>query len=196
MKDTENKLTGKDLMYIGIYGAIYYVIVFIVAMLGMIPIMYPMLAVICPIAGGIPFMLFLTKVKKFGMIWILSVLMGLMMLISGMGWYALAMSAITGLVSELIYKSGNYQSAKSAVITNGTFSLWVWANLLQLFINRTEFLASRESKVGAEYVEKLNALTPDWICPVLLGICFVSGIIGGLIGKAMLSKHFKKAGIV
>ena len=130
------------------------------------------------------------------MIWILSVLMGLMMLISGMGWYALAMSAITGLVSELIYKSGNYQSAKSAVITNGTFSLWVWANLLQLFINRTEFLASRESKVGAEYVEKLNALTPDWICPVLLGICFVSGIIGGLIGKAMLSKHFKKAGIV
>ncbi|MBR0484436.1 MAG: MptD family putative ECF transporter S component [Oscillospiraceae bacterium] len=196
MKDTENKLTGKDLMYIGIYGAIYYVIVFIVAMLGMIPIMYPMLAVICPIVGGIPFMLFLTKVKKFGMIWILSVLMGLMMLISGMGWYALAMSAITGLVSELIYKSGNYQSAKSAVITNGTFSLWVWANLLQLFINRTEFLSSRESKVGAEYVEKLNALTPDWICPVLLGICFVSGIVGGLIGKAMLSKHFKKAGIV
>ena len=196
MKDTENKLTGKDLMYIGIYGAIYYVIVFIVAMLGMIPIMYPMLAVICPIVGGIPFMLFLTKVKKFGMIWILSVIMGLMMLISGMGWYALAMSAITGLVSELIYKSGNYQSAKSAVITNGTFSLWVWANLLQLFINRTEFLASRESKVGVEYVEKLNALTPDWICPVLLGICFVSGIVGGLIGKAMLSKHFKKAGIV
>lgn len=34
------------------------------------------LVVLCPIIGGIPFMLFITKVKKFGMIWIMSVIMG------------------------------------------------------------------------------------------------------------------------
>lgn len=62
------KLNGKDLVNVGIYSAIYFVIVFAVAMLGMIPIMYPMLAVIVPIVGGVVFMLFLTKVKKFGMI--------------------------------------------------------------------------------------------------------------------------------
>ena len=61
---TNNRLNGRDLINIGIYGAIYFVILFAVAMLGMIPIFLPLLSVFVPILGGIPFMLFLTKVKK------------------------------------------------------------------------------------------------------------------------------------
>ena len=194
--ENNKKLTGKDLGNIGIFTAIYYVIVFIVAMLGMVPVLYPMLAAICPIVGGIPFMLFLTKVKKFGMIWIMSIILGLLMLVSGMGWYALAVSVVSGLISELIYKAGDYKSIKCAVLTNGTFSLWVWANLLLLFLNRESYLKSRAAAIGQDYVDKLDALTPNWLCPVLLVVCFVCGIIGGLIGKYMLSKHFNKAGIV
>lgn len=71
-------LKGKDLMNIGIYSAIYFVIVFACAMLGYIPIFMPLLTVIVPILGGIPFMLFLTKVKKFGMILIMSIIMGIL----------------------------------------------------------------------------------------------------------------------
>jgi len=39
---------------------------FAVAMLELIPIFLPLLSVLVPILGGIPFMLFLTKVKKPG----------------------------------------------------------------------------------------------------------------------------------
>ena len=62
----KKKLKGKDLINIGIYAAIYCVIMTAVAMLGFIPIMMPLLCVIVPIFGGIPYMLFLTKVDKFG----------------------------------------------------------------------------------------------------------------------------------
>lgn len=195
MKKNSSKLTGKDLINVGIYAAIYFVIVFIIAMLGMVPVLYPMLVVFCPIIGGIPFMLFLTKVKKPGMIFIMSILMGLMMLISGMGIYPLIVSILSGLISEIIYRKDNYSSAKMAVLTNATFSLWVWAGFLLLFLNRTSFLASRAESIGQEYVDALNKLTPDWLCPVLLVICFICGIIGGLLGKKMMSRHFKKAGI-
>ena len=41
METTSNKLTGKDLINVGIYSAIYFVIVFIIAMLGMVPVLYP-----------------------------------------------------------------------------------------------------------------------------------------------------------
>lgn len=41
-----NKLKGKDLINIGIYAAIYCVLMTAIAMLGYIPIMMPMLAVI------------------------------------------------------------------------------------------------------------------------------------------------------
>ena len=36
---------------------------------------------------------------------------------------------------------------------------------------------------------------PPWMCPVLLIAAFLSGLIGGLLGKAALKKHFQKAGI-
>ena len=195
METQSNKLTGKDLINVGIYSAIYFVIVFLIAMLGMVPILYPMLVVFCPIIGGIPFMLFLTKVKKPGMIFIMSILMGLLMLVSGMGIYPLIVSVFSGLLSEVIYRKGNNSSAKMAVLTNGTFSLWVWACFLLLFLNRDSYMASRAESVGQEYVDALNKLTPGWLCPVLLIICFVCGIIGGLIGKKMMHKHFEKAGI-
>ena len=64
MKD--NKLKGKDLINIGIYAAIYCLLMTCIAMMGYIPIMMPMLAVIVPIILGVPMMLFCTKVKKFG----------------------------------------------------------------------------------------------------------------------------------
>jgi len=195
IKMNKNKLTGKDLINIGIYSAIYFVVVFIIAMLGMIPILYPMLVVLCPIIGGIPFMLFITKVKKFGMILIMSVIMGALMFVCGMGWYPFVISIVTGLLAELVYKKGEYRSVKSAILAYGVFSIWVWANFLLLFLERDSYMATRTESIGTEYVEALDKLMPNWMCPVLLVVCFVCGIIGGIIGKAMMKKHFEKAGI-
>ena len=163
-----SRLQGKDLMNIGIYSAIYCVIVTGVAMLGYIPIMMPMLCALVPLIAGVPFMLFLTKVKKFGMIWIMSIIIGIFMILTGMAHYALIVGFFTGLIAELIYKSGNYAEA---------------------------YWATRQS-FGEEYITTLNSLMPMWLCPVLLIASFVFGIIGGMFGKALLKKHFKKAGIV
>ena len=67
------KLDGKDLINVGVFTAIYFVIIFTVAMLGMIPVFLVLLSVLVPIVGGIIFELFLTKVKKFGMVWIMAI---------------------------------------------------------------------------------------------------------------------------
>lgn len=189
-----NKLQGKDLMNIGIYSAIYFVIVFAVAMLGYIPIMMPMLCVFVPLIAGIPFMLFLTKVKKFGMIWIMSIIMGILMILTGMAHYALIVGLFTGLIAELIYKSGDYRSQSKSVLTCGVFSMWVFGNFIPLFFNREAYWATRQS-FGEEYITTLNSLMPMWLCPVLLVASLVFGILGGILGKSLLKKHFKKAGI-
>lgn len=193
--NSSNKsLQGKDLINVGIFTAMYFVIVFAVAMLGYIPILMPMLCVLVPIVGGIPFMLFLTKVKKFGMIWIMSVIMGILMLLTGMGFYCILVGAVSGLIAELIFKSGNYRSASKAVLTSGVFSVWVWGNFVPLFLNIEAYFSTRQG-YGQEYIDALTRLMPLWMCPVLLVVSFVSGIIGGLLGKAALKKHFHKAGI-
>lgn len=187
-------MKGKDLINIGIFSAIYFVIVFLIAMLGFIPIFLPLLAVLVPILGGIPFMLFLTRVKKFGMIWIMSIIMGLLMMLTGMSWQPLVVSVITGLLAELVYKSGNYQSAGKAVLTSGVFSLWIGGNYLPLFFAAEKYWSTRQN-FGQDYIETVTKLMPAWMCPALFATAFVCGIIGGLLGKALLKKHFEKAGI-
>lgn len=191
------KLKGKDLINVGIYSAIYFVIMMIVAMLGVVPVLYPTLVVFVPLIGGIPFMLFLTKVKKFGMIWIMSILMGILMVVCGMGYYALIVGVVTGLLAEFVFKSGKYNNTGKAILTCGVFGLWVWGNYLQLFIDREAFFSSPTRQgLGEDFINTINTLLPVWMCPVMLVICLVCGILGGLLGKKLLKKHFSKAGIV
>ena len=99
--DDSKKLKGKDLINIGIFTAIYFVVIMALAMLGFIPIFMPTYSVLMPLLGGIVFMFFLTKVKKFGMVWIMTILMGILMWLTGMSYYALVIGTVTGLIAEL-----------------------------------------------------------------------------------------------
>lgn len=190
-----NSLKGRDLINIGIFTAIYFVIMMAVAMLGLIPVFLPLLSVIVPILGGIPFMLFLTKVRKSGMVFIMAMIMGIMMLLTGMGPWPLLTCAAAGILSELVLKSGNYKSVKKSILAYGVFSMWIWGNYLPLFTDYEGYFAQRES-YGQAYIDAVQRLMPIWMAPVLLAACFVCGIIGGNLGRALLKKHFEKAGIM
>lgn len=193
--NSNNSLKGRDLINVGIYTAIYFVIMMAVAMLGLIPIFLPLLSVIVPILGGIPFMLFLTKVRKPGMVFIMAMIMGIMMLLTGMGPWPLLTCAVAGILSELVLKSGRYKSVKKSILSYGIFSMWIWGNYLPLFTDYEGYFAQRES-YGQAYIDAVQRLMPLWMAPVLLTSCLVCGIIGGNLGRALLKKHFEKAGIV
>ena len=55
MEVKNNKLQAKDLINVGTFTAIYFVIFFAGMMLGYIPIFIPLLGLVCPILCGIPF---------------------------------------------------------------------------------------------------------------------------------------------
>ena len=63
-----NKLNAKDLINVGIFTAIYFVLYFVTMMLGYIPVFTILLGILTPIVCGIPFMLYVTKINKFGMV--------------------------------------------------------------------------------------------------------------------------------
>ena len=48
-----NKLQGKDLINIGIFTAIYFIVIFAAASIGFIPIFIPLISVIVPLVGGL-----------------------------------------------------------------------------------------------------------------------------------------------
>lgn len=191
----DSKLKGKDLINIGIYAAIYCVIMTAVAMLGFIPIMMPMLCVLVPLIGGIPTMLFMTKVNKFGMITIYAIIVGLFLWITGMGYWPFLFGIVFGLIADCIAKSGNYKSARNTIISYAVFCLLIFGNFVPLFINAEAYFETRQS-FGEAYITSLSAIMQQtWLIPALIVACLVCGCIGGLIGKALLKKHFVKAGI-
>ena len=62
--ENTNKLTGKDLINVGIYSAMTLVIFFVVGLLTALPVVYPFLFVIWPIVCGIPMMLITQKSRN------------------------------------------------------------------------------------------------------------------------------------
>lgn len=188
------KLSGRDLINIGIYTAIYFVIVIVLAMTGLIPVLLVLLSCMVGVIGGIPFMLFLTKVHKPGMIFIMSLILGILMFLTGMTWMPIPFAIVTGIIAELVYRSGTYKSMRAAIVTTGVFSLWACGNYLPLFFQRAQYFATRTS-FGQDYINAVTSLTPNWLFFVLLIATFICGIIGGFIGKALLKKHFERAGI-
>lgn len=188
------KLNGKDLINIGIYAAIFCVIMTIISMLGYIPIMMPMLAVLCPLIGGIPMMLFYTKVKKFGMITIISVIIGIYLFITGMGPWPILFAAVFGVLADIIAKSGNYESKKKTILSYATMCLLLFGNYLPLYTDIEGYFSTRQS-FGQEYITALTNIMQPWTAPVIIIASFVFGALGAILGIKMLKKHFEKAGI-
>ncbi len=191
----KRKLQAKDLINVGIFTAIYFVLFFAGMMLGYIPVFIPLLGLVCPILCGIPFMLYLTKVKKFGMVSLSGIILGLLNMLIGSGVLVLVFGVVFGVAADLIMKAGRYRSWKCALLGNGVFSLWIMGFVSRMFLTRTEFFESLVSGYGQEYVDTLMSYTPGWMFPVLFVVTFLGGILGALLGKAVLKKHFEKAGI-
>lgn len=195
METTSKKLQAKDLINVGIFTAIYFVIFFAGMMLGYIPIFIPLLGLICPILCGIPFMLYLTKIKKFGMVTLTGIILGLLNLLIGAGVLVLIFGVVFGLLGDLVLWIGKYKSWKCTLLGNGVFSLWIMGYVSRMFLTRTEFFEFLANNYGEEYTATLASYTPNWMFPVLFVVTFVGGILGALLGKAVLKKHFERAGI-
>ena len=191
-----NKLQTKDLINLGLFTVLYFVIGCCVAIpIGFVPIFLPVLGSLWSLITGIPFMLFLTRVKKFGMVTIMGVLSGLLMGLTGMGFWGVPMGLIFGLLGDLILKSGDYKSAKKGIISHGVFSMWIIGNYIPIVSTRDSYYQQLISGYGQEYADSIMSYISAYTLPLLLIAGFVCGVIGGVIGQKIFKKHFKRAGI-
>lgn len=191
-----NKLNVKDLINVGVFTALYFVVFFVCSFVGYIPVLMVILPVICGLVAGIPFMLFLSRVRKFGMVTIMAIILGILMLVMGRPWPVFLMALCAGLIADYVLKLSEYKSVKLCIVASGVFSLWMMGMTLPMFFGyRDNYLEGLAKGYGQTYADTLASLTPNWMFFVLIILCFVGGLLGGLLGSAVLKKHFKKAGM-
>ena len=194
----KKKLQARDFITIGIFTAILWVVQMVIMYLGFLsPPIVAGYAVLIPIVTGIPMMLYYARIEKFGMLTITSVIVAILLFIFGMGLTGAPICIVAGLVADFIAKSGNYKSKKITILSYAVFSLWVTASYLPLVITADSYKASLlEGGYDESFVSTLFTLVTPITYPIIIVICFVCGIIGALIGKAVAKKNFEKAGII
>ena len=134
------------------------------------------------------------KVPRTGSIFILAVLVGL--ITSMATFYPLIAAIVWGVIAELIVAGKRRNSAKALIASYCVFNLTSMGPFFAILIAKDAFLSICTTYYGAEYAATLDSLTPNWIIVVFIALALLGGLLGGLFGKRILSKHFVKAGIV
>lgn len=190
-------ITIKDLINVGIFTAIYIVLFLGCSILVFIPVLMLFVPFVLSIVAGIPFLLFLTKANKLGMVTIMGTILGLLMFSTGHGWPVLVLGIGCGLIADLIFKSGEYKSWNKTVIGYCVFSSWCIGAFLPIWIMRDAYFEHHVSaRFGNEGVSALLGLTSSyWMLAAIFVSLVIGSIIGAYIGRASLKKHFQRAGI-
>ena len=190
-----NKLQAKDLINVGVFTALYIVAFFVTGMIGYIPIFMLLIPALAPLVCGIIFMLFLPKVEKFGMVTIMGIILALFMFITGHPWPILIIGVVCAVLADLIMKSGNYKSWGKICIGYIVFSEILIGLMIPIFFMKDTYLAGIRDGYGDTYVDTLTAITPMWVFPIMIVLVAVGALLGAYLGKLLLKKHFKRAGI-
>ena len=189
------RLNVKDLITVGIFSVIIIVLIFIFGMLGYIPMVMLALPILAALICGIPYMLFLTRVSKFGMVTLLGVIIGIVMFLTGHTWVPIVTFTVCALIADIILKMGNYSSIKNSIISHGVFILGIMGNMLPFFILRDAYMSAMCASMGNDYVNVIAPYLQTNFLIVLIILTFIAGLISAYIGKIVLKKHFERAGI-
>lgn len=192
----KNELKIKDLVTIGVFTVIYFIFMFGVGMIGLIPILFLIYPTILGIVTGVIIMLFMAKVQKPWALGILGIISPLIMFSMGHTYVIVIHALIVMIIAELIRKMGDYKSFKYNMISFAVFNTWICGSLMQLLLVKERYMEMTVAQMGNDYAMRLERLvTYPNMALVYVG-AIIGGVIGAYIGKFFLEKHFKKAGIV
>lgn len=199
MNQNSNKLQVKDLVTIGIFSAIYFVINLIVMVSGGItPLLWIFMPPILSLVCGVIYMLLVAKVQKTGAVLIMGLITGIIYVATGQFTLVLLITFVLAcIVAEIIRKITGYNNFKGNLVGYAFFSLGMVGSPLPIWLFRDSFSQQMVSQgMPVDYVTTMNAVTPIWVLIVMVVATFLLAFVGGLIGKALLKKHFEKAGMV
>lgn len=192
-------LKGRDLITVGIFSAIYFVINFVfMLMSGFHPMIWILMPALIALFTGVPFMLMCAKVQKPSAVILMGLITGLLYFVTGQFTVVILATFVIGCVlGEIARAATKYNSFKGNTIAFALFSIGMTGSPLPIWIMREGFLAQiTQQGMPADYVATLKAVSSPVMLVVMIVAPLVTAVIGAVLAKGMFKKHFTKAGIV
>lgn len=193
------KLKGKDLITIGIFSAIYFVINFIFMVMGGIhPVLWMLMPGLIALFTGVPFMLMAIKVQKSGTVLLMGLITGLIYFATGQFTVVILITFIIACgLAELVRYITKYSSFFGNALSFACFSVGMIGSPLPIWLFRESFIEQiTEQGMSADYVSALKTFSSNGMLVVMIAAPIVLAFAGAYIAKCLFRKHFEKAGIV
>lgn len=188
----------RELITLGIFSVIIIAINMMINMLSIFsPFLIPITKSLAGMIAGIPFMLYLARVKQQGAICLLALVLAAAAVLTGDHVLTLATALAAGAIAGIICSAAKKgQRHYLMILGYGIFNLWSVGGLLPIVFMRQQIEAQVAQQLGQEYADSFSALFSVKVIWLTLAGIFISGLLGAVIGLRVLNKHFGRAGFV
>lgn len=190
---------GKDLITIGIFSTIYFVLNFICMLIsGPHPLVWILMPMNIAIVTGIPFLPLRAKVRKFGAVLLMGLITGMIYYMTGQFTVILLITfGCACLLAEAARAMGKYRGAKANTAAFALFSLGMTGSPLPIWVMRGSFLEQIRARGMAEdYLAELERVSSPLMLVVMFAAAIAGAPLGAFLVRRMFKKHFEKAGMV
>lgn len=190
----------KDLISIGIYTALYFMMVTVSNLLVVFLVpgfSYAFIPVVSAFLCGSIYMLMVAKVPKFGAITIMGSVVGIFQLINGHFPPSLFIAIGFSLLADLIANFSDYRKQFGVLASYVVFSFSTVGPAVPLLLFPSMYVDQLvEQGRDAAYIENAFASISENTLWILIISMIIGASLGGLFGQKMMKKHFKKAGMI
>ncbi|MEW4354472.1 MptD family putative ECF transporter S component [Streptococcus pneumoniae] len=194
------ELTLKDMMLTGAFSALYFLCVGLGTLFAIFfdhsgNMLYA--PAFAAVLGGTVYLLLLAKIRKFGAITLMGIVMGVFFFLSGHFFASFLPGLIFGFLADRVAKLYDYRNKLVNSLSFVIFSFVNTGPILLMWFSRKAYISSLIARGKTQaYIERV--MVPFTMPSVawFVATVVVGAFVGALIGSALLKKHFEKAGII
>lgn len=188
--------TAQKVVYTGVFTAVYFVIFFSIGMLGFFGPQFMLISSpLTFLIEGTVIILMLNKVRSFGALTSLGIIVGLLTMLTGHPWTTFVMICVTAFVGDLVAKSGEYRNQKKNILAFAILQVWYLGAWLPVFYASDAYFADIAQQMGQAYADQMRALYTPTVLIIFTIVGFLISLLGGWIGVKLLKRNFQKAGL-
>ncbi len=115
-----------------------------------------------------------------------------------MFWMMSVFFVIFGFIADFICRTGNFKSFRRNLIAYCVFALSPMGAYIPMVLMPAQFDEFMRRKGDVSSFEGIiNSIRVNWwVIPLMILGTIICAVIGGLIGRKLLKKHFEKVGII
>lgn len=194
-KKSSNTLV-RDLVNVGIFAALYFVLAFLSSSIGYIPALIIFSTGSISLVTSIPLFLFFLKIDR--PVFCCSLFcgfFGFVMVVMGQGFLMFFISLAVGLLTGICLKILRKTSV-GLFSANVVMSLMASSMMLPLWVSTEEYLAYAGSMSDDGYVAQMAELANSyWPLVFIYAFGVFGAVVGGFVARRVMKKHFERIGL-